>query len=114
MFLPGLMQLMPQAPSQRHFFFLLLQSSSEEHFRRHFWPKSVAWSSSRGQRAEGEFLGFLYTLPSSSASLTPPLLVPPGPISVESKSSSRSSSSSSSSGGAVDAVPVITVSTHHF
>jgi len=36
LFLPGLMQLIPQTPSHRHFFFLLLQSSSDEHFLRHF------------------------------------------------------------------------------
>lgn len=85
--IPGLMQDMPQAPSQRHFFFLLLQSSSEEHFRKHFWVNRLACSSSRGQSELGEFRGFLYTRPSSSAS-------------VESSSEEASQSSSSSSSAA--------------
>lgn len=60
--------------------------------------RSVAWSSSRGHTAEGEFLGFLYTRPSSSASwvLDPVPVVPGG-------STEESSQSSSSSGASVTA-----------
>lgn len=80
------MQDIPHGPSHRHFFFLLLQSSSDEHLRKHFWANSVACSSSRGHSVDGEFRGFLYIRPSSSAS---------------DESSSSSNSSSSSSVGSV-------------
>lgn len=47
--LPGLTQLHPHKPSQRHFFFDEMQSSSLLHFRRQDLPKAAASSLFWGQ-----------------------------------------------------------------
>ena len=48
LYLPGLMQLRPQTPSQRHRFLLLLQSASVSHCLRQMRPKEAASDRRRG------------------------------------------------------------------
>lgn len=51
------MQDIPHAPSHKHFFFLLLQSSCDEHFRKHFWLNSVAYTILKNSINLNSFVG---------------------------------------------------------
>lgn len=49
-YIPGLIQLQPQRPSQRQRRFDDIQSLCELHLRKHDWPRALASSRSLGHR----------------------------------------------------------------